>query len=67
MNFDFIGVLVFDEKRGFWLIHSIPNFPDHKDYDYPESAQNYGQTALCITFKTSELNEISKLFSYYIK
>lgn len=60
----FTGVVAFDDKTGFWLIHSVPNFPDPREYGYPETATNNGQTAICITFKTSELNEIGKFVFY---
>lgn len=65
MKLYFAGVVAFDDKTGFWLIHSVPNFPDHREYEYPETATNNGQTAICVTFKTSQLNEIGK-FVFYI-
>lgn len=51
-----------DGETGFWLIHSIPRFANPpKDskgksvpYEYPASAANNGQTALCISFKTAK-------------
>lgn len=58
------GVVVFDEQTGFWLIHSIPKFPPANGYVYPASGLPNGQSALCITFKTKELNEIGKQLLY---
>ncbi|RWS04650.1 Deoxyribonuclease-2-like protein [Dinothrombium tinctorium] len=55
------GILVMDSKAGFWLSHSIPNFPPRfeEKYDYPDTASINGQTALCVSFKTqSEANII---------
>lgn len=51
-----------DGESGFWLIHSIPRFFNPpKDstgksvaYEYPASGANNGQTALCISFKTTK-------------
>lgn len=47
------GVVAFDEKGGFWLIHSVPRFPadDKKAYSYPRSGAKFGQMALCISFE----------------
>ncbi|RWS21186.1 Deoxyribonuclease-2-like protein, partial [Leptotrombidium deliense] len=56
------GVVAMDSETGFFLTHSIPRFPlafNESKYEYPSSASNYGQTALCISFKTpSEANKI---------
>jgi len=48
------GVFALDKESGFWLIHSIPKFarPPQDKYEYPDSGQNNGQTALCISIKT---------------
>jgi len=49
------GVLAFDDHHGFWIIHSIPRFPN-KDiilYDY-----TFGQSALCISFNIEDLDSI---------
>ena len=50
------GVLAMDKDTGFWLIHSVPNFPQFtfKKYEWPDSAKLSGQSALCISFNTSE-------------
>ncbi|TNN84026.1 Deoxyribonuclease-2-beta [Liparis tanakae] len=46
-----IGVLLFDRCQGFWLSHSIPNFPSfpERGYFYPSSGKVNDQTALCVT------------------
>ena len=48
------GVLVLNEKYGFWLIHSVPKYPPKDNsYDYPHTGQMYGQSFLCISLLTS--------------
>ncbi|XP_064649762.1 plancitoxin-1-like [Lineus longissimus] len=56
------GVVAFDDKHGFWLVHSVPKFPPMaKDgYDYPESGHYFGQTFLCISLDGSYFNKIAK-------
>lgn len=60
------GVLFFDDFEGVWLIHSIPFFPfiQGKNYVYPDSGKKNGQTLLCVTFKTADLNDIGNFFIY---
>ena len=54
------GDVCFDKTSGFWLVHSIPNFPPRPSfgYSYPDSGTIYGQTLLCVTYKYSEFNSI---------
>jgi len=63
------GLIVMDKHQGFWLTHSIPLFP--KAAEHAKSASSsfkdakqptYGQSFLCITFPTSEVSKIVKLF-----
>ena len=60
------GVLGLDTMSGFWLIHSVPKFPPFaKDgYSYPETAQRYGQSFLCVTFKMLTFNDIGLQLLY---
>lgn len=45
------GALAFDESSGFWLIHSVPRFPDTSvSYVYPKEETEYGQSFLCMTY-----------------
>ena len=50
------GVLAMDKDTGFWLIHSVPNFPQtpNQKYEWPNSGGRYGQSALCISFDTKQ-------------
>uniref|UniRef100_A0AC34GRW7 Deoxyribonuclease II n=1 Tax=Panagrolaimus sp. ES5 TaxID=591445 RepID=A0AC34GRW7_9BILA len=54
------GVLLFDDFRGFWLIHSVPNYVDlsKSAYSYPSSGVRNGQSFLCVTFPVSALSQI---------
>ncbi|XP_072847659.2 deoxyribonuclease-2-alpha [Pogona vitticeps] len=55
------GVIFLDKIQGFWLLHSTPNFPprlDEKEYAWPVSALQYGQTFLCVTYPYSQFIEI---------
>lgn len=56
------GLFIFDDESGVWIIHSVPKFPEmlHKGmYAFPTSGREYGQTILCVTFPTSQLETIA--------
>lgn len=47
------GVLLLDQEGGFWLVHSVPQFPAPASsgaYSWPSNAHTYGQTLLCVSF-----------------
>lgn len=54
------GFLLLDKSQGFWVIHSIPEFPPfpQKGYRYPPSGQRNGQTAICLTFQYDQFAKI---------
>ncbi|CAF0802700.1 unnamed protein product [Didymodactylos carnosus] len=64
------GVLAFDDQTGFWLIHTVPHFPQiyNDGYIYPDTGRMYGQTMFCITLNTTTprntIEEISEQFFY---
>ncbi|CAI9169746.1 unnamed protein product [Rangifer tarandus platyrhynchus] len=61
------GVLLLDQEGGFWLIHSVPNFPPHASsaaYSWPPGAQKYGQTLICVSFPLAQFLDISKQLTY---
>ncbi|GLV35723.1 Deoxyribonuclease II [Carabus blaptoides fortunei] len=58
------GVVMSNETRGLWLIHSVPHYPPTDTYNYPESAYRFGQTFLCISFNLSSINDIGKQLQY---
>uniref|UniRef100_A0A6M2CGQ6 Putative deoxyribonuclease ii n=1 Tax=Rhipicephalus microplus TaxID=6941 RepID=A0A6M2CGQ6_RHIMP len=56
------GLFIFDEESGVWIIHSVPKFPEmlhHGFYTFPTNAREFGQTMLCVTFPTSQLETIA--------
>lgn len=58
----FTGVLAFDSEAGFWLIHSVPMFPSNVSYFWPDNALSYGQSMLCVSFKSLLMEDIGKHF-----
>ncbi|XP_032990202.1 LOW QUALITY PROTEIN: deoxyribonuclease-2-alpha [Rhinolophus ferrumequinum] len=61
------GVLLLDQKEGFWLVHSVPGFPpaaSHANYSWPRPAHTYGQTLLCMSFPLEQFSKIGKQLSY---
>uniref|UniRef100_A0A914VRK1 Deoxyribonuclease II n=1 Tax=Plectus sambesii TaxID=2011161 RepID=A0A914VRK1_9BILA len=59
------GVLLFDTSAGYWLMHSVPQFPSRDTYSYPESGRRNGQSILCVSFATSSLHEIARQLRLY--
>ncbi|XGW23966.1 hypothetical protein V3C99_005849 [Haemonchus contortus] len=58
------GVTVFDEDTGFWLIHSVPNFPSLGSYSYPATGIKFGQTFLCLSLPTRFLGDVGEHLRY---
>jgi len=56
------GLMNFNDKQGFWLIHSAPRFndPTSGTYSYPGTAMKFGQSFLCGTYLSDQLLEISR-------
>ncbi|XP_059610701.1 plancitoxin-1 [Phlebotomus argentipes] len=54
------GVVATDGETGFWLIHSVPKFPSKLglDYTFPKTGTIYGQSFLCVTFNSTEMDTI---------
>ncbi|XP_005865752.1 PREDICTED: deoxyribonuclease-2-beta isoform X1 [Myotis brandtii] len=54
------GLLLWNRVQGFWLIHSIPQFPPipEEGYDYPPTGRRNGQTGICVTFKYNQYEAI---------
>ena len=56
------GVVAFDGDRGFWLVHSVPKFPPPpgEQYSYAENGQTYGQSFLCLTLPSTQLESVAQ-------
>lgn len=59
------GVVGFDKSEGFWLVHSTPKFPPAKTegYTWPETALDYGQSFLCVTYDYKSLDTIGRFIA----
>ncbi|CAJ0595915.1 unnamed protein product [Cylicocyclus nassatus] len=58
------GVLLFDQSSGFWIIHSVPNFPAAGTYTYPSTGIKFGQSFLCLTLPTETLADVGEHLRY---
>ena len=56
------GVVAFDGDSGFWLVHSVPHYPPPpwQEYDYPATGHHYGQSFLCLTLSSSQLETVAQ-------
>lgn len=58
------GVVVANNSLGFWLVHSVPKFPQtpyqKNSYAYPKTAVKFGQSFLCISMMADELDKVGK-------
>ncbi|XP_065366066.1 plancitoxin-1 [Calliphora vicina] len=54
------GVIATDGLTGIWLVHSVPKFPSIPRYEYPSTAAHYGQSFLCITLNSTEMEKIGE-------
>ena len=55
------GVIGFDTTQGFWLVHSLPRYPNTRKSGYgPLPTVTYGQSFLCITLPTSAFEDVGK-------
>jgi len=54
------GVVGFDGSSGFWLIHSVPRWPETQasTYEFPDNERIYGQNFICITLGLSQMNDV---------
>lgn len=55
------GVLAFDGSTGFWLVHSVPRFPQANDWSYPEDETIYGQSFLCVSLDAGGIEDVGGL------
>lgn len=54
------GMILTNDKSGFWLIHSKPNWPNQRaDGPIPFPDSTYSQSLMCITFNTTMFETIA--------
>ncbi|XP_076681062.1 plancitoxin-1-like isoform X2 [Andrena cerasifolii] len=64
------GVVMVNNNRGFWLIHSVPKFPSFSasgydiPFSYPENGLKNGQSFLCVSLGSNQLDTVGKQLSY---
>lgn len=60
------GVVAGNVQGGFWLVHSVPKYPDnnYSNYSYPPTGHLYGQSFLCWSMSASELDHAGTLIAY---
>jgi len=61
------GMINFNSRGGFWLIHSVPRYPAKVNdgyFGYPQYAMTYGQSFLCISLSLTEVNKVGLLLQY---
>ncbi|XP_031621229.1 deoxyribonuclease-2-alpha-like [Contarinia nasturtii] len=58
------GVVVADKRSGFWLVHSVPLYPNitsnANDYHYPTTGMIYGQSFLCLSLSADQIDIVGK-------
>jgi len=56
------GMVVANNSSGFWLVHSVPKFPQlpyqNNSYTYPSTAKKFGQSFLCMSMAAKELDKV---------
>lgn len=60
------GVVAANSEGGFWLIHSIPKYPDpdYTTYSYPPTGHLYGQSFLCISMEPKDMETVGSLIKF---
>ena len=60
------GFLAMDAEQGFWMIHSVPLFPDtpaqfeKNGFEAPDNANVYAQSFLCVTLRTATFETVAQ-------
>jgi len=60
------GVVGLTQAGGFWLVHSVPGFPEYVANGYPgyDAAPDYGQSFLCLSLGFDQFNSVGTQFTY---
>jgi deoxyribonuclease-2 len=59
------GLIAFTSEGGFWLTHSLPDFPATSGDLWADGADSYGQSFLCINVDADALHKLSPAFTMY--
>jgi len=56
------GVVAWDSNQGYWLVHSIPQFPPPatSTYAMPSNSYVYGQSFICLTLAASSMDSVGQ-------
>ncbi|KAL6728023.1 hypothetical protein Aduo_009836 [Ancylostoma duodenale] len=57
-------VAVFNKEVGFWMIHSVPNFPPSTKYGFPDSGSVYAQSFLCLSLSVNSLEDVGQYMRF---
>ncbi|XP_050517926.1 plancitoxin-1 isoform X3 [Diabrotica virgifera virgifera] len=59
------GLVISNAAGGYWLIHSVPKFPEvGNSYSFPSTGVKYGQTFLCVTMNLTNINAVGLQLQY---
>lgn len=60
------GTIGLANQGGFWIIHSIPRFPQvsKNDWSLPTSAWHYGQSAICVSFAADQIEVVTQALKF---
>jgi len=60
------GLVLGDSEDSIWFIHSVPHFPPfpNETYGYPHTGQLYGQSGICISTNSKDLDKIGKQLTF---
>jgi len=59
------GVMAADANGGFWLVHSVPKFPDLGPASFTWTASTiYGQSFLCVSLDTDGVENAATALEY---
>jgi deoxyribonuclease-2 len=62
------GVITYDTNGGYWLIDSIPKYPDTSTGQYigiPSSGVTYGQSFMCLNLDVATIDQVAEMLQYY--
>ena len=54
------GIASFDDNTGFWLVHSVPRWPNSAEtpFYFPDNETKYAQSFICVTYDYLTFNDI---------